>query len=76
MNRPLEKIILIDDDIQATQLFPRNSLLIKPYTNIYDVNDTALLELIPLLQALVHEGINDFRDTLDEMGMLVILIMK
>jgi import inner membrane translocase subunit TIM50 len=68
MNRPLSKIVLIDDDPAAAQMFPRNTLLIKPFTNIYDKNDTALLELVPLLQALVHEGISDFRESFDALG--------
>jgi import inner membrane translocase subunit TIM50 len=57
MNRDLSRIILIDDNEDSARLFPRNTLQIKPFTNIYDKNDRALLELIPLLQALIHEGI-------------------
>ena len=70
MNRDIRKIILIDDKPHSAEKFPRNSLLIKPYTNIYDKYDNALVELIPLLQALVHEQINDFREVLDDLGTL------
>ena len=50
LNRPLNKIILIDDDPLSVENYPKNTLLIKPYRNIYDTNDNALLELIPFLQ--------------------------
>ena len=53
LNRPLNKIILIDDDPLSVENYPKNTLLIKPYRNIYDTNDNALLELIPFLQVLL-----------------------
>lgn len=68
MNRDIKRIVLIDDDPRSTQLFPRNSLLIKPYTDVHDKSDRALLELIPLLQAFVHEGVDDIRDAIDKLG--------
>lgn len=68
MNRPIERIILIDDDPTAFQKFPRNALQIKPFVNINDTSDVALLELIPLLQAMVHEGVTDVRETFDDLG--------
>ena len=71
MNRPLQKIILIDDDPEASQLFPRNTLLIKPFNNIYDKTDKSLLELIPLLQALIHENVDDVRDIFDDVRRLI-----
>lgn len=68
MNRDIGKIILIDDDEKASQLFPRNTLLVKPYTDVYDRNDRILYDLIPLLQAIVHDNPRDIRDTLDDLG--------
>ena len=68
MNRDIRKIILIDDDEKAPQLFPRNTLLVKPYNDVFDKSDRILYDLIPLLQALVHEQPDDFRNTLDELG--------
>ena len=68
MNRDLRRIILIDDDEKASSLFPRNTLLVKPYTDLQDKSDTVLLDLIPFLQALVHEQCDDFRDTFDALG--------
>lgn len=69
MNRDLRKIVLIDDDPVASQLFPRNTLLITPFTekDIYDT-DHSLESLIPLLQAFVHEDARDYRDAIDSLG--------
>lgn len=68
MNRDPSRIIFIDDNPDAVQLCPRNALYIKPFTNVHDRTDTALLDLIPLLQALVHEQKSDFRQVLDDLG--------
>lgn len=68
MNRDLSRIVLIDDSESTSSLFPRNTLLIKPFTDINDKTDNALVELLPLLQALVHDGVKDFRDCFDDLG--------
>lgn len=68
MNRDIRKIVLIDDNEITSQLCPRNTLLVKPFTNLEDQTDTVLFDLIPLLQAFVHEGSKDFRDTIDKLG--------
>jgi hypothetical protein len=68
MNRDISKIILIDDDPEAAQLFPRNTLFVRPYDNINDKNDSVLFDLIPLLQAFVHEEVRDLRDGIDNLG--------
>lgn len=68
MNRDLSRIVLIDDSESTSSLFPRNTLLIKPFTDINDKTDAALVELLPLLQALVHDGVKDFRDCFDDLG--------
>jgi import inner membrane translocase subunit TIM50 len=68
MNRDISRIILIDDDPEASKLFPDNTLQIKPFTDVRDKNDTVLFDLVPLLQAFVHDGAADFRTTLDDLG--------
>lgn len=68
MNRDIRKIVLLDDSEISSQLFPRNTLLVKPFTDLSDTKDTVLLDLIPLLQAFVHEDCSDFRDVLDKLG--------
>jgi len=68
MNRPINKIVLIDDSPEASRLFPRNTLLIKPYVDVGDFDDQALADMLPLLYALCHDGVEDFRDTFDDLG--------
>ena len=68
MNRDIKRIVLIDDSSESSQLFPRNTLLIKPFVDIHDKTDTALLDLLPLLQALVHDGVQDFPACFDDLG--------
>lgn len=68
MSRDLGRIILIDDSREASQLFPRNTIIVPPFEDIHNKSDHVLEDLIPVLQAFVHEGVTDFRDTLDDMG--------
>ena len=68
MNRDLARIILIDDSAEASSLFPRNTLLVKPFDDVHDTHDTTLDDLTLLLSAFVHEGIYDFRESLDRLG--------
>eukprot|EP01038_Epipyxis_sp_PR26KG_P006428 gene6428-8846_t len=68
MNREIGRIILIDDNPESFQLFPRNTIHIRPFTNVNDKTDTVLTDLIPVLQAMVHDEVQDFRDTLDDLG--------
>ena len=50
MNRDVSRIILIDDSPDAFQLFPRNTLQVKPFTDVGDGSDRVLYDLVPLLQ--------------------------
>lgn len=68
MNRDIKRIILIDDSEEASSLFPRNTLLVKPFTDIQNQDDTTLLDLIPLLQSLVHHQHKDFRTAIDNLN--------
>lgn len=68
MNRNLGRIVLIDDDENSAQLFPRNSLIIKPFENVNDTTDDSLMQLLGLLQGLQHDGVKDFRDAFDDLG--------
>lgn len=68
MNRDLRRIILIDDSPISSQKFPRNTILVKPFEDVRS-RDTILLDLIPVLQAFIHQdGIKDFRNVLDDLG--------
>jgi len=67
-NRPLSKVILIDDSPECAQLFPRNTLFIKPFLDVHDKDDTALDDLLALLMALQHERVDDYRDCFDKLS--------
>mmetsp|Transcript_15661 Transcript_15661/g.14997 ORF Transcript_15661/g.14997 Transcript_15661/m.14997 type:complete len:457 (-) Transcript_15661:220-1590(-) len=67
MNRDVSRIILIDDNPDAYQLCERNTLSVQPF-DLNNTADTVLFDLIPLLQAFVHDGVVDFRDTIDDLG--------
>ncbi|KAJ1436672.1 NLI interacting factor-like phosphatase-domain-containing protein [Ochromonadaceae sp. CCMP2298] len=68
MNRDISRIILLDDSEESSQLFPRNTLLVPPFTDVNNKHDRVLENLIPLLQAFVHDGATDFRNTLEDLG--------
>ena len=68
MNRDLARIVLLDDSEAASCMFPRNTLLVKPFEDVHDARDSELEDLMLLLQALVHDGVEDVRDTLDSLG--------
>lgn len=68
MNRDLRRVVLVDDSETASQLYPRNTVLIKPFEDVHDARDSALDDLMVLLQALVHDGVDDVRDALDDLG--------
>ena len=63
MNRDIRKIVLIDDDPDAFIGFESNTLQVKPFENVRDMNDNILLDLVPLLQGFVHHDSKDFRVT-------------
>lgn len=70
MNREMRKIILIDDNPSSFEGFEANTLQVKPYTDVTDKRDRVLLDLIPLLQAIVHEAgpDTDFRRVINKLG--------
>ena len=68
MGRPLSRIVVIDDNEESSALCVRNTLLIKPFSDVYDKSDNALGELAILLQALVHENVPDFPACFDALG--------
>lgn len=71
MNRDERRIILLDDSKTASQLCRRNTILVPPFEDVHDPNkgDDVLLQLIPVLQAMVHDDkLTDFRDVLDDLG--------
>jgi hypothetical protein len=72
LNRDIRRIVLIDDSLVASQLCRRNTILVPPFEDAHDPKqheDNTLLDLIPVLQALVHDDkLGDFRRVLDDLG--------
>ena len=68
MGRPMDRIILIDDSTESSQLFPENTLLIKPFDDIHDTRDTELADLMVLLQAIVHDRVESFPACFKDLG--------
>jgi len=68
MGRPLQKIVVVDDQEDTSQLCRENTLLIKPFDDAYDSKDTALDDLKVLLQALVHDDVKDYPACFKDLG--------
>ena len=59
LNRPLGRIIIIDDDERSAQLQPDNLIRVKPYLDPTDRADDCLSRLTPLLIEIAKEGYAD-----------------
>ena len=62
LNRELGRVVFITADPQAAALQPGNALLIPAWDLRPD--DTALLDLMPLLEAMVRRNVRDTREVL------------
>ncbi|CAN8065331.1 unnamed protein product [Agarophyton chilense] len=60
LNRDLSRVIVLDHDAKHTSLHPQNAIIIPKWTG--DTSDTALLDLIPLLESLVRRDVPDVRE--------------
>lgn len=56
LNRPVNRIVVIDDDRDAVKLHPDNLIKVKPYTDKHDREDNTLLNLIPILVEVSERG--------------------
>lgn len=63
INRPLNKVIIIDTDPKSVATHPDNSIILPKWTG--DIYDKTLFELIPLLQAIASDGVDDVRPVLN-----------
>lgn len=65
LNRPIEKVVMIDHDERSVSMQRENAIIVPEWTG--DPSDTALLDLIPLLEGIVREDVADVRDVLSDM---------
>jgi hypothetical protein len=69
MNRDLSRVVLIDDNPEAFSLFPENAIQIRPFEVDSSKHDDSLINLVPLLTAIVADNnIKDFRVTIKDLG--------
>lgn len=59
LNRDLSRVVLLDNDPAHCKYHPENAILIPSWTD--EPDDTALLDLIPFLEDMVHEDVPDIR---------------
>ena len=59
LNRPVRKIIALDDDPEALQFQPGNLIRVKPYDDPNDRDDNTLEKITPLLVEISREGYDD-----------------
>lgn len=60
LNRELKRVIVIDHDEKQVSMQPENAILIPEWSG--DATDTALLDLIPVLESIVRSDEGDVRD--------------
>ena len=60
LNRDIRHIVIVDTNADSYANQPLNAVPIKPWQG--DLDDTALLDLVPFLEAIFKEDIQDVRD--------------
>ncbi|OAV94656.1 hypothetical protein PTTG_05142 [Puccinia triticina 1-1 BBBD Race 1] len=60
LGRDLRKVVYVETDPSLVQLHPTNGFLIPKWNG--DPQDTGLVDLIPLLEAIVFNAVGDVRD--------------
>lgn len=63
LNRDPARVVLVDKDEKCVAMQRSNAIVIPEWTG--DPADTALLDLIPLLEGLVREDVADVREVLE-----------
>jgi len=62
LNRDLRHVIIVDNNPESYSYQPLNAVAIKPWQG--DLEDAELLNLVPFLEAVVKEDIQDVREVL------------
>lgn len=66
LNRPLRKIIALDDDAAALEFQPENLIRVKPFDNPNDRDDNTLERITPLLVEISREGYDNVPELLHQ----------
>ncbi|MBW0481754.1 hypothetical protein O181_021469 [Austropuccinia psidii MF-1] len=60
LGRDLRKVVFVETDPSLVQLHPTNGFIVPKWNG--EPGDHGLVDLIPLLEAIVFNGVNDVRD--------------
>ncbi|XP_064402873.1 mitochondrial import inner membrane translocase subunit TIM50-A-like isoform X2 [Halichondria panicea] len=63
LNRPLNRVIIVDTNSKSVKFHKDNSIIMEKWTG--DVDDKTLWELIPLLQTIAVNEVDDVRHVLN-----------
>lgn len=64
LNRPMRKIIALDDEPEALQFQPENLIRVKPFDDPSNQDDTTLERITPLLVEISREGYDNIPELL------------
>jgi len=66
LNRPVRKIIALDDDAAALEFQPENLIRVKPFDDPSDREDNTLERITPLLVEISREGYDNIPELLHQ----------
>lgn len=66
LNRPLRRMVVIDDDLAEVQFNPENVIKVKPYTDPTDRTDNTLERILPFLVEIARENYQDIPKLLSQ----------
>ena len=66
LNRPLNRMIVLDDDPEEVSMNPENLIRIKPYTDPSDRTDNTLERITPFLIEIAREGYSNIPELLQQ----------
>jgi import inner membrane translocase subunit TIM50 len=59
LNRNINRVVVIDDDLEENQFHPENVIRVKAYDDPTDKTDNTLARITPLLIEIAREGYDD-----------------
>ncbi|KAK8819140.1 hypothetical protein WA538_001716 [Blastocystis sp. DL] len=65
-SRDPKRVVIVDDNLSANEQ-PENVLVVKPFKNARRTKDTTLLDLIPILEEIYLDDVDDVREFLGKL---------
>jgi len=66
LNRNINRIVVIDDDLDENQFHPQNVIRVKPYDDPSNQSDNTLARITPFLIEIAREGYDDIPTLLSQ----------